>query len=495
VRSISPTNVKENNNYTMLPSAMLQRAVREYRKYYKALSTLGIMSCDNTYSEDDHISMGYLLNPEYRSDFVVEYELTSISIVKAMKRLTKNANNELPEYRYLTKWFNEKLQIDTVLANGFYTLYKDMLNATQMIEWIESFDRLPTRDEDTGKRPYIEPVYQQYKIYRIAHGYYPISVDDTSYRLHTNLTSLKSELRNALTYDNKPLVSLDLSNSQPYLSLVLFNPQFWIQPTPTPEGFSEFITKIKGVGTSDRPPSKETLPTHKTSIHITDFEQIDNYLARTDIPNSIHNTTPLIIPLINLVISRQYTENEDVKEYCRLASIGKVYERVADKWREAGLKVPEQRSELKGAVFQALFTANQFQAADAALPKRIFKRAFPNVMKLFEIIKRREPKQLPILLQSIESRLFLKVIAKRIKNERPRLPIFTIHDSIVTTEGNEDYVKSVMEQELMNAIGFEPTINIERYSANNLKRIIADKAIEVGELYYQLSTYSKSTGA
>jgi len=48
------------------------------------------------------------------------------------------------------------------------------------------------------------------------------SVDSTAGRLHTNLTNLKSDLRNYLTYDGKTLVAVDIRNSQPYLSLALF---------------------------------------------------------------------------------------------------------------------------------------------------------------------------------------------------------------------------------------------------------------------------------
>ncbi|RCR67503.1 hypothetical protein [Larkinella punicea] len=76
--------------------------------------------------------------------------------------------------------------------------------------------------------------------------------------------------------------------------------------------------------------------------------------------------------------------------------------------------------------------------------KEIFRDLFPNVMRLFELIKSQQHRTLALLLQNIESEIFLNRIARRIAQERPDLPIFTIHDSIVTTVGNETYVKMIM---------------------------------------------------
>ena len=68
---------------------------------------------------------------------------------------------------------------------------------------------------------------------------------------------------------------------------------------------------------------------------------------------------------------------------------------------------------------------------------------------------------LAVLLQRIESYLVLEIICKRIALERPKLPIYTIHDSIVTTIGNEEYVKSIMVEMLKSYIGHEPKLKFE----------------------------------
>jgi hypothetical protein len=87
---------------------------------------------------------------------------------------------------------------------------------------------------------------------------------------------------------------------------------------------------------------------------------------------------------------------------------------------------------------------------------------------MFALIKKGNKILLPCLLQRMESHLVLLKIAKRISRERPELPIFSIHDSLTTTVGNEDYVRRIMEEELLAAIGFSPTLKTEPWQPSIL---------------------------
>ncbi|AHW62351.1 hypothetical protein FH5T_20015 [Draconibacterium orientale] len=51
-------------------------------------------------------------------------------------------------------------------------------------------------------------------------------------------------------------------------------------------------------------------------------------------------------------------------------------------------------------------------------------------------------------MQRIESEVILRKVVSRIASEKPNLPIFTIHDSVATTVGDEKYVKNVMKEEI-----------------------------------------------
>jgi hypothetical protein len=71
-------------------------------------------------------------------------------------------------------------------------------------------------------------------------------------------------------------------------------------------------------------------------------------------------------------------------------------------------------------------------------------------------------------LQRIESEIILNRVAKRIEIERPDLPLFTIHDSVVTSVGNELYIQFVMKEEMENAIGLSPNMKIEYWKPENI---------------------------
>jgi len=94
---------------------------------------------------------------------------------------------------------------------------------------------------------------------------------------------------------------------------------------------------------------------------------------------------------------------------------------------------------------------------------------WPVVADLFYQLKIRDHSMIGTILQQIESHLVLKVIGKRIATEEPNLPIFTIHDSIVTTAGNEQYVEQVIIEELEKAIGIKPTCKCEYWHPDNLE--------------------------
>ena len=124
------------------------------------------------------------------------------------------------------------------------------------------------------------------------------------------------------------------------------------------------------------------------------------------------------------------------------------------------------RKEVKVAMHVVLFTDNrymgnnQYGSNDLGL-KQFFKEVYPNVYEVFKIIKSKKKEVLPILLQAIEAELVLNRIVPRITKERPYLPIFTLHDSVVTTQGNEEYIKQIILEESKKMLGFEPKLKKE----------------------------------
>jgi hypothetical protein len=161
--------------------------------------------------------------------------------------------------------------------------------------------------------------------------------------------------------------------------------------------------------------------------------------------------------------------NSDLKLYTELVQEGKFYEFMADEmYNHLGITF-ENRKDLKGMILMILYSDNWTFNQNKAAPKRVFAKLFPTVHKIFAAIKKGDRSRLPILLQGIESKMVLDVITRRIDIENPSIPIFTIHDSVVTTIGNEKYVKEILLEEMVNAIGFTPQLSTEEWLPENLK--------------------------
>jgi hypothetical protein len=143
---------------------------------------------------------------------------------------------------------------------------------------------------------------------------------------------------------------------------------------------------------------------------------------------------------------------------------------------------------MKKVVFTILFSKNECDMAEPrtlkernsresrVLAKDVFRSCFPSVFKVFEKIKEGNNALLACLLQSIEAYVILNKICVRVKSERPDLPLFTVHDSLLTTEGNEGYLKRVMEEEFYRHVGAAPNLTVKLLCPENLEPQLAQAA-------------------
>lgn len=246
-------------------------------------------------------------------------------------------------------------------------------------------------------------------------------IDTTAGRLHTTLTNMSSKLRDFVYLEgySSPLVSLDLSNSQPYLANILLNPDRW-----------ENITRGKKIW--------HGCVLDKTKVN-------KKHKEREEVTN---------IMLVNCL---KLVGAEDVVLYGALTSGGNFYERLAGEFRRVGESEYASRSALKELVFQVLFTKNGHHSSC----KRAFGALFPTVDATFRLVKKGDHCRLPRLLQRLEAYLFLQVIGKRLARELPGVPVFTIHDSVIVPQNYADQVEAIMRAELERAVGLPPALKRE----------------------------------
>jgi hypothetical protein len=198
-------------------------------------------------------------------------------------------------------------------------------------------------------------------------------------------------------------------------------------------------------------------------------EDLNRKLAHPELRDRDKRTGEYRSSIIMVAENGETQADSGFQAYKELVRSGQFYDHMSKLIQnECGTSFTDRKA-AKTMLFQVLFTDNRFIGQAEAKPKRVFKSQFPGVYQLLNEIKKPGKSNLPILLQQIESHLVLKVITKRIARENPSLPLFTIHDSIITTTGNEEYVQRVVLEELGKVVGFAPQLRVERWTSENLE--------------------------
>ncbi|AUD00877.1 hypothetical protein [Spirosoma pollinicola] len=416
--------------YVPIHAITLQKTVWNYDEYFRYLLNTGILECDNYYLPKVK-SKGYRLTSVYRTK-LKEERITAPKLLSRIKQITKQRNaNAFELYPNLTGWF-EGLEI----------------NATAAVQYLEGlYIQDVESDRGSTEMANIRYAARNSMVSRISNKNFLYAVDNCGHRFHTCLTNLKSELRSYLSYKGHPLVSIDISNSQPYLAGSLLNHHFY-EPVADDCRINLF-----------------NLPSNL----IKEINPLIRIIKQFNLSSSFTSLCSGGGPFPMLVKSTDDKQIPDILLYLDLVQSGKFYEYMQEltKRSQSQDKSKLSRKEIKEMCMTVFFANPNDQNKYFKLQRDSFSSLFPTVYNIFNIIKSRQYNTLAILLQSIESELVLNKICTRITNERPDLPIFTIHDSICTTIGNEGYIEAIMNEELYNAVGMKPHFKKE-YWVNNI---------------------------
>lgn len=440
------------DGYAPLNSTFLNGFMTDYNHYLWYLINTGVIECNETYRASTPQQKGY--SKGYR--WTEQYANCTFKRVWMDKALDRKGNLNIkpaihreklqvltagrevePTYPYLDYWYEQRklhLDIDTALK------YAELICSKKLELGEESWDY--NKDKDVKKHP-----QEQYKailnnLYSLELNDYKVHIDDNVHRLHSVLTNMQKDYRNFITYDGQELVAVDIKNSQPYLACLLFNPEFWKEN-------SSLTFNIN------------TLPNNiKQSL-------LYNY------PNT--NSIPIMLG--------NFFDKQDVKnfaEYIDIVASGEMYETIM-KWVKEEKKIEISRETAKNTLFKIMYSPNSIsdkrKADEFYWLELYYKKRFPSIMKVFRIIKKtfdrldkeRQYARLACLLQAIESEIILHRCCRRISEETDfKVPVFTIHDSIVTTVGNEKYVEHVMFEELANCININPKFKFEYWNEKEL---------------------------
>lgn len=451
------TSQQEEALYVSLNAKLLKEKVGNYHHYLRYLQDVGVLECNGTYLVG-YKSKGYRFTQAYQVK-LIKGVISRPKLVKHTELEEQEDESVAQQYAHLIRHF-DGLEIDYEQAQEYVDgLYEE-----------ESYSPKPKISQNAAIR---YGAYQTMINHLVEHtGRF--KVDTKGHRFHSPLTNLKKELRQFLTYKGEPLVALDLSCSQSYLATLLFNVDFYQSaeattrlalaslPAETQALFSEdllariidYITKYNNVYSSI---SSICLPSSPVCPLMVEKNEVESHSSGMAVAKE----------------STSKTEVDEIKTYLSFLADGKFYERLGEKIQRATGRSLKTRQQMKEVIFTVLFSMNREKHPALVSRKKAFAQVFPWISGLFELLKANDHSSLALLLQTIESEIFLNHIAQRITAERPEAPLFLIHDSVATTPAYIDYVESVMKEELKRAVGVVAHLKQEEWGGE--KREVAQE--------------------
>ena len=427
-------NLKIKKGFVPLSAKALQDKVPDYSRYLEYLIRIGVIKRDSQYITGKKCR-GYRFTERYNGK-VIRYKPTQkLRKNSILIRHAKDTDRVTKRYPYLMKWFNDKFKIGYACAEErLHSLHKNYLPKGET--------------EEEKERNHVNFYNSHFRsITDFYHGDFWAVIDDFGLRLHTNLTNLSKQYRTFITYAGEKLVSIDIGSSQPYLSTILLNEKSYLLDTLCP-------------GTSDSIIPCQTI----------------NQTTKSDLFYNHHTirggTCTCLIPPLMLLSFRKELSNDDVAVYKNLVASGELYDYFAERVLvEYGhdfithslnldLKIRNHRKEL---FFKAVYAHNGYFHQHDAAHVRVFKQVFPTVYQIFYEIKRNDKDELVRRLQRYESHIVLNTICKNFTDKFPNVPIFTIHDSMITITSHLDYLTQIAEDVLTDVTGIKPLLRRENW--------------------------------
>lgn len=228
--------------------------------------------------------------------------------------------------------------------------------------------------------------------------------DHSIRRFHWFGTYTNKEFRRFLLFNGKRLVELDFANFQPLLQCGMFLQDLWDNNALMMEISDEIVNSCRAIARSDR-------------------------------------------------------YNDELEQYRLLTQEGRLYH-----WYEKECELKMSYDELKECVLKSIYSSNESRNGNVCKLRRVQYSHFPTLYYLCWLIKKENYKNLARLLQRMETTIMYQHIVYSIFETYPQIPIYTIHDSILTTEEFIEPVYDIMTIEIQNNLNINPLIRIKEIS-------------------------------
>lgn len=382
------TNMHKKREFVSLNKAELKKiAASNIHRYIKLLKDGGFIISDNEFIKYKK-PFFYKLNPEYLDGNYTDVILSPDS--KIFKKIIKNQYRKRAHDNRLKPFLKVMLKAFKKIEFDFYGAEK----------WI-------LKNGDKSKvHTYLTSI-TQIKDSRFRH----FKRNTTNFRLDTNFTNLKKELRQFIKGD---FISIDLKNSQPF-----------------------FLSQLT---------HKLTHPRMDTICCNLSNDRLSEAFGRVSLRKIVEFHQKSFLP--NLV---------NLKLFADSVLGGTLYDDFISMYNEKSLV----RKDIKDIMFKVLFSRNHIN--NCFIPykneKKVFASQYPFIYGIIEILKSKDHASLAIYLQKLESYIFIDCIAKDFV-EAGIIPL-TIHDSVIVETKDQDKALEIIHKVFLDNFGVIPAFEVE----------------------------------
>jgi hypothetical protein len=420
------------DNYTTLKMGYLRQAVTNAEYYIKFLIKAGVIECDNRYIIEKK-SLGYRFIPPYLGTPISIPRLLNDNMEAEKARLMW-LTAESAQLPYLSKWilspnftFDTQSATKEIISDYFKTDNGQLPMLYDLIDFSAPIGINRRAYEFTSKE------HEENFNKLISGGIIPISlflikaqrftVDESGYRLHSNITNLRKSLRKFLRYAGKRLVAFDLKNSQPFFLNILLSSSFWdgkVQNEST--NYKHLLGPLgtlKGLG----------------------MRSAKHTLTMRELYESQYGSTFAL--------------------FKKLTLDGRLYEYLCEKHKARIGKVIS-RDEVKKMIIGLFFDKNTEEREYSYALEPTVREYLPGLIEFCDSFKKgSDYNRFALILQNIESTVILRKVCQNIALKYPNMPLFTVHDSLATTEDYASILGPLMTSEIESIVGFKPTLKEE----------------------------------
>lgn len=418
-----PTSYREEEQVDgiSLDSQRLKKYHSKYNLYLDFLTNSEFIEKTESYGADIKKCNVFVLSEQYSLDELISYEIKDKPLLKKFD--DKGRDEKENEKRmfckrkrlHLIKFFDEKL---TIKAREAHDEIKHLIN------------------HEKSKRKYSTNMVMITEFHAQEWKYSMKPTSDN--RLHSNLTRSPKVLRKHIRYDAKHIFGVDLKTSQPFFLCVLIkailkkDKGLLEQIMATPILSNETIEKLFNLELN-----RNELIDFVQSVLKKDFYNEFEQKLNIDYDD---NGLPYRI------VSNYSSKDKNKKK--------RKYVENKEPTRKVSFKT--SRDLVKAVVMEIFYSKPKTRIKEA----KVFREAYPSISKIFMCLDECKVK-FSYLLQYVEAYVLLDYTAKRIHEDYPEMPLFSIHDALVTN----DTWKHILEQEMLKQIKaittIKPNLEIE----------------------------------